>query len=145
MFSSFSIRLKLILQTLVPTVTIVILAMILINSKYSEVNNLEDLQKTEKLLSSISLLLHETQKERGMSAAYLGSGGKNFKDKLSSQRKLTDTKLSELKKIVVDNDIADIDSKIDDAIMNAIADSSKIDSISSKISSLEIETPKAIA
>ena len=100
MLSKISIRLKLILQTFVPTFTIIILAIMIINEKYSEVNNLENIQKTSKLLSSISLLIHETQKERGMSAGYLGSKGKNFKDKLPSQRELTNARAKELKEII---------------------------------------------
>ncbi|RLA75125.1 MAG: hypothetical protein DRG78_20780 [Epsilonproteobacteria bacterium] len=59
---NISIRLKLILQTFVPTVTIIVLALMTVNAKYQEVNNLENIHKTSNLLTSISLLLHETQK-----------------------------------------------------------------------------------
>ncbi len=142
---NITIRLKLILQTLVPTLTIITLAMMLVNMKHSEVSNLEDIQKTSKLLSSISLLIHETQKERGMSAGYLGSSGKNFIDKLPSQRVLTDTRLKELKALVKELNLNSIDEKVDSAITEAIADSSKIGSIRSDITSLNIETAKAIS
>jgi hypothetical protein len=43
-----------------------------------------------------SELVHEMQKERGMSAGFIGSKGKNFADKLPGQRKLTDEKLAAL-------------------------------------------------
>ena len=142
---NITIRLKLILQTLVPTITIIILALILVNIKHSEVSNLEDIQKTSKLLSSISLLIHETQKERGMSAGYLGSDGKNFKEKLPSQRILTDTRLKGLKDLVIELDLNSIDTSVSLAINEAIADSSKISSMRSKITSLDIKTAKAIS
>ncbi len=44
-----------------------------------------------------SRLVHELQKERGMSAGYLGSKGKNFSSKLPMQRKETDKRLEDLK------------------------------------------------
>ena len=145
MFNNISIRLKLILQTMVPTITIIILAIILINSTYSRVNNLENIDKTSQLLASISLVLHETQKERGMSAGYLGSSGKNFKDKLSKQRSLTNTRLSELKKLLSKINIGSIDKKIDKSVQNALNEVSKLDSIRSQITALNIQTSKAIS
>ncbi|PWI35139.1 hypothetical protein DI392_02330 [Vibrio albus] len=43
-----------------------------------------------------SRLVHELQKERGMSAGFLGSGGKKFVQKLEAQRRETDRRLQEL-------------------------------------------------
>ena len=40
-----------------------------------------------------SNLVHELQKERGMTAGFIGSKGKKFADKIIGQRKLTDQKL----------------------------------------------------
>ncbi len=82
MFRKLSIKTKLILQTVVPALTIIALALILITSKFSEVDTLNDTKKVSQLLSGISKFIHETQKERGMSAGYLGSSGSRFKDKL---------------------------------------------------------------
>ena len=48
----------------------------------------------------ISLLLHETQKERGMSAGYIGSNGVKFKDNLTEQKELTNKNINEFKKTV---------------------------------------------
>ena len=145
MFKNISIRLKLILQTFIPTATIIILAIIIINTEYSQVSSLKDIQKTSKLLNSISLLVHETQKERGMSAGYLGSSGKNFKSKLPSQRKLTDQRIAEFKKLLEILDIASVDTKINNALNNAMQDINRLENIRSKITSLDIKTKDAIA
>lgn len=45
-----------------------------------------------------SALVHEMQKERGMSAGFIGSKGKNFADKLPGQRIATDGQLAVLEK-----------------------------------------------
>jgi len=54
---------------------------------------LERLRQITELSVKISQLLHETQKERGMSAGFLGSSGKKFKDKLPLQRQAVNAKL----------------------------------------------------
>ncbi len=145
MFKNISIRTKLILQTFVPSLTIVILAMILLNSSYSKVDNLENIQKTTALLTSISTLLHETQKERGMSAGYLGSKGKNFVDKLTKQRVLTNSKIREFKKLLSEIDIINIDKRISNTVDEALNKIAKIDTIRSEITNLNIHTNKAIS
>lgn len=48
------------------------------------------------LSETVSALVHEMQKERGMSAGFIGSKGKNFADTLPGQRKATDEKLTAL-------------------------------------------------
>ena len=57
-------------------------------------------QKLSELImlsKSLSLLIHETQKERGASAGYLGSKGKKFKTVLQKQRLLTNKKITNYK------------------------------------------------
>lgn len=145
MLKKISIRTKLILQTFVPTATIIILAMILINGTFSKVKNLEDIEKTSQLLTSISLLLHETQKERGMSAGYLGSHGKNFKDRLPIQRGLTDKKIDGLKNLLTKLNIKKIDTKIYQALNRALNDMERLNSIRAKVTSLDINTKEAVS
>ena len=41
-------------------------------------------------------LIHELQKERGMSAGYIGSKGSDFKEQLTQQRLISDEKLLQL-------------------------------------------------
>ena len=48
---------------------------------------------------AISALVHELQKERGLSAGYLGSQGQNFASELPTQRSTTDSRIEILKDI----------------------------------------------
>jgi len=145
MFNKMSIKLKLILQTIVPILAIVILAFTILVSKYSEVDNLQNIQKTSKILSAISLLLHETQKERGMSAGYLGSNGKNFKDKLQPQRNLTDARIAELKDLLTEIDVSKIDTDVNNALNNALSVLSNINNIRPRVTEQNIKTSEALA
>lgn len=49
---------------------------------------------------AISALVHELQKERGMSAGYLGSKGAKFSDKLPEQHQLTDNRIDALRQFL---------------------------------------------
>ncbi|MDQ6963751.1 MAG: nitrate- and nitrite sensing domain-containing protein [Mariprofundales bacterium] len=62
-----------------------------------KVNSMGIIVDFVELTEISSALVHEMQKERGMSAGFLGSRGKKFADKLQGQRQLVDTKVEELK------------------------------------------------
>jgi len=144
MLKNMSIRLKLILQILIPTITILLLASILIYSKYTEVETFQRAEKSSILLSKISSLVHETQKERGMSAVYLGSEGKKYKNKLIQQRKLTDQQLAAIKAYIKEENLNTPDL-LGDVISKAYADASKLSEIRNKILKLQIPTKDALA
>ena len=50
----------------------------------------------------VNTLVHEMQKERGYSAGFLASGGKNFPDKLKEQRQLTGEAIGEMQRGVTE-------------------------------------------
>jgi len=57
---------------------------------------LGSVQQLTVLSSKISNLVHETQKERGMTAGYLGSKGAKFSAELPKQHRVTDGRVEEL-------------------------------------------------
>jgi methyl-accepting chemotaxis protein len=67
-------------------------------SEYEQYNSSKKSIDVVELSVYMSNVLHELQKERGASAGYLGSKGKKFTEKLPQQRKLTDERVSLLKK-----------------------------------------------
>jgi methyl-accepting chemotaxis protein len=143
MLKNMSIRTKLILQTLIPTVTILLLASILIYGKYGEMETFSKAQKSSRLLSHISSLVHETQKERGMSAVYLGSKGKKYTQKLLQQRKLTDKQIQIIKEFIAEEGLDNADF-LGDVISKAYKDLSEIQHIRKQITNLEIATDDAL-
>jgi len=65
----------------------------IVQATYDALQQKERLKETEALVilsEKLSLVLHETQKERGMSAGFIGSNGKKFGDTLPKQRGITD-------------------------------------------------------
>ncbi|MEZ4693353.1 MAG: nitrate- and nitrite sensing domain-containing protein [Aliarcobacter sp.] len=63
---------------------------------FSTSKNLRALDNVVILSVKIGDLVHETQKERGMTAGFLGSNGNKFKTELPTQRLAVNDKLNEL-------------------------------------------------
>jgi methyl-accepting chemotaxis protein len=78
---------------------ILIQSIIAISEKYEEYSIDKNTANIVNLSIDISQLLHELQKERGLSAGYIGSKGINFKTQLKKQRLLTDTKIQNFQNI----------------------------------------------
>ncbi len=93
--NDISIKNKVRIISIVPLFFVVVFSFYLIQKSYKEQFLLEQIKEIIVLNTKISELLHETQKERGLSAGFVGSKGSKFKDTLEIQRKLTDTKIKE--------------------------------------------------
>ena len=96
MLSKLSIKQKLILIMLIPLIVVILLAAKLAVDSFSSSKNLQSLDKVVVLSIKIGNLVHETQKERGMTAGFLGSKGEKFSTEVVAQRLLVDEKLKEV-------------------------------------------------
>ncbi len=79
-----------------------------------------------------SELVHELQKERGMTAGYLGSNGTKFGDKLQVQRKTTDQKRTKktnfwTKSGFTDSRVIELNSVIEQALQKIISIRQQVD------------------
>ncbi|GAB1132066.1 methyl-accepting chemotaxis protein [Shewanella algae] len=86
---------KFLLVILPPFIAATLFGILLFSDRLSLANGLEEVLDLSELAVVNSALVHELQKERGMSAGYLGSKGKSFADKLPGQRQLTDNQLQQ--------------------------------------------------
>ncbi len=97
---NLTIKSKLLLLSLVP-----LLALIYFTTQQT-IHNIHfknELERTQKLVDfskKISLFIHETQKERGMSAGYVGSKGAKFKNELPRQRLVTNKRRKEFEQFI---------------------------------------------
>ncbi|MEM9347789.1 MAG: methyl-accepting chemotaxis protein [Planctomycetota bacterium] len=97
-----------------------------------------------QLAGKISALVHETQKERGMTAGYLGSEGANFSTELIEQRKLVDEKHKGLMLFMADTRGSGYSADFLKAIQSGMARLDKLDAIRSRVTSLSIPTGEAL-
>ena len=63
-------------------------------------NEMAQLKELSNFAVKISSVVHETQKERGRTAGFIASNGRNFTMELNSQRASTDTQIDELKRFI---------------------------------------------
>lgn len=80
---------KMILIILIPTVGMIFFSSIYIYNKYKTLDRLDTINLHINYVLNAEFLLNNLQKERGMSAGYIGSLGKKFKEDLLFQRKQT--------------------------------------------------------
>ncbi|MCJ8327198.1 MAG: methyl-accepting chemotaxis protein [Campylobacterales bacterium] len=145
MFKNMSIKNKVILLVILPIIFLVILSLKIIVIDYQKVSSLESLDMGVKLSTKISSLVHETQKERGATAGYLGSNGKKFSLKLENQRKLTNNRLKELKTFIKNNEMKDISNNLNISLLSALDDMKNINRTRALVTSLTMPLGKALA
>jgi methyl-accepting chemotaxis protein len=129
-------KLNLILAIVV-TFSLVILGLTIIDA-YGDKTTIDRAQKLNILSQKLSLLIHETQKERGASAGFIGSKGKKFIEILPKQRKLTNEKNTILNDYIATLDFTTFSDELKSEIAAFKADMSRINSIRSQVDALSI-------
>jgi len=90
----------------IPLIAIIFFASTLIKNEYTSYSDTSKLQSALALSFGATHLVHELQKERGLTAGYLSSKGTKFKEKIVQQQKITDTTIEHLKKIYQNSNLA---------------------------------------
>ncbi|WP_394358783.1 methyl-accepting chemotaxis protein [Hydrogenimonas thermophila] len=107
----------------------------------------EKLQKVQELVilsKNLSKLVHETQKERGASAGFVGSKGKKFKNELIQQKSLTDKRISEYKTLLSTIDLNRYPKIFRNRIELLNNDLQKLPAIRSKTSALQLKLNEVV-
>ncbi|AZZ96123.1 methyl-accepting chemotaxis protein [Pseudoalteromonas sp. R3] len=104
-------------------------------------NDAYDAEYNAFLSHAVLALIHETQKERGASAGFIGSQGQKFQSNLTQQRRLTESKLSKLKSEVVNWDLSD---EMTREINTFLQKFNQLDNVRRKVSALSMSLPEAL-
>ena len=133
-----TIKSKLNLVNVLVVVFSLIIILLTIFKASSERTIITQAKELNILSIKLSLLIHETQKERGASAGFLGSKGTKFIEILPKQRVLTTAKNSELTAYINTLDLSSFPQTLQQEISAFKADMSKVDTIRGKVDSLSI-------
>ena len=123
------------------SLTIIVLT---INRGLSDSTVIQQVKELNVLSQKLSLLIHETQKERGASAGFLGSKGTKFVDILPKQRLLTNDRNKELSAYISSLDLADFSQELRNEISAFSTDMNKIDAVRKQIDALEISVKNEV-
>ena len=144
MLDNLSIRFKMILMVFIPAVVIFVLLASNAYKHYEEVQELSKIEEATTLATKISAMVHNTQKERGASAGFVGSGGKKFVDTMPSIRKDTDTTRAEMEAFYATMDMSKYPQAMQEQMNDAMNRLSKLNATRNSISSLEYNVPKTV-
>jgi methyl-accepting chemotaxis protein len=117
---------------------------VILVDNYKNLNEINKIKEVALVATKISALVHETQKERGMSAGYLGSKGKKFTTELPKQRELANKKSNDLKIVVSKLNKSLYSSEFNNSLKSAIEMFDNIKNIRDRVTSLNIPTKDAI-
>ncbi|MFM5843570.1 methyl-accepting chemotaxis protein [Aeromonas sanarellii] len=84
---------KMLLVVCLPLLALLFFSGRYVYERYRVEQEMSEARAALEVVKEAAQLAHELQKERGMSAGFLGSGGNKFRDALPAQRKVVDTLL----------------------------------------------------
>ncbi len=94
--SDVSMKVKVLGLFLIPTLALIYQVSVSSLEKYTTLQEEKFAKNYMELSVALSSFVHESQKERGLTAGFLGSHGKKFADTLPTQRAVTDAKAEAL-------------------------------------------------
>lgn len=145
MISKLSIKQKLIAIMLIPLVIVILLAAKLAYDSYRSLENLKSLDKVVILSTKIGALVHEAQKERGMTAGFIGSKGVKFKDELPRQREEVNKQITFLNEFLSDFDKSKYSDDFVKNLNSGLEKLKDLQGVRNSVNSLNIAAPIAIA
>ncbi|MDX4066124.1 nitrate- and nitrite sensing domain-containing protein [Aliarcobacter skirrowii] len=145
MISKLSIKQKLISIMFIPLVIVILLAAKLAYDSYRSLENLKSLDKVVILSTKIGALVHETQKERGMTAGFIESKGVKFKDDLPKQREEVNKQITFLNEFLSDFDKSKYNDDFIKNLNSGLEKLKDLQGVRNSVNSLNIATPIAMA
>ncbi|MCA9278143.1 MAG: nitrate- and nitrite sensing domain-containing protein [Phycisphaeraceae bacterium] len=109
---------------------------------YHEMSQVRDLVMLSNLVGAA---VHESQKERGMTAGYLSSGGKSFASDIGTQQKHADDAFDALRAGYADIGRENLPEAVTSLVDDMLNDADGTKALRGRISSLSVPTPEAIA
>ncbi len=140
-----TIKYKLNLITFIVVSFALVIIAITLNKAMTSHSIMDQAKSLNELSKRLSHLIHETQKERGASAGYIGSKGAQFGDILPKQRNLTKEEHEDLVKYVSSLDLESFPKELQSELSAFESDMSKIAQIRSQVDSLSISVADVVS
>ena len=144
-FRHLSIRLKLLFMMALPFLALTYFASVGVLDKFALSQDLTRLERLVGVGVRIGNLAHELQKERGMSAGYLGSGGQKFASELPIQRQASDRAIAQLDAGLDGFDTRAYGDELVKGIDRARSRLAELKKMRESVSAQTVATPKVVA
>ncbi len=136
--SNLKVKTKLMLMTLLPLAALLFFLFDELSLRLHTQQQMHDITVLVKVARQNGLLAHELQKERGMSAGYLGSKGTAFADKLPQQRGLSDGQIQQWQGLLATISTTEY-PLVNDALGRARNNIARLADIRSQVTNQQIE------
>jgi hypothetical protein len=141
------LTIKSMLRLLVSLPVLFLIAILITNSteRYTPLRQAGSLKELVTIAGLSTELAHEAQKERGMTAGFLGSKGQKFADRLPAQHAETDNRLAAIKDFLAHSRADKADPALAEKMQEALARIGKITAIRQQADAQAITGAEAIA
>ncbi len=144
LLNSLNIRAKLLLMVSIPISAIFYYSIDRIISYYGQSKEMSELVKISNIGTKMGDLVHELQKERGLSASYIGSQGMKLEAKLEKQIEITNQKVVELRSVMVGIDLVKKREKFNSIVQVPLLSLKDIEAIRTAVKSLSLPINEVI-
>ncbi len=138
-------RTKLVLILLLPLLGLLYFSIFNIYDKIQVLDEMTQIENLTTLSVQVSLLIHETQKERGRTAGFLGAEGAEFKKELTGQRIDTDRQITNLTNFLEIFEKELLGDVFNTLLNDALTRLNNIENIRDNVSDLKISLNEAIS
>ncbi|ELY2507969.1 nitrate- and nitrite sensing domain-containing protein [Cronobacter sakazakii] len=114
-------------------------------SRIDTEQQMRNVEEVTRLAKSAGDVVHELQKERGLSAGYLGSRGAQFSRELTAQRARTDSALAAFNAAMKNTDEESLKGSVGEAIRAFRQRVSMLDDTRQQITALSVPAPQGVA
>ena len=118
--SRMPLRVRLTLMLLLPILGLMYFSVTSVLEKSQRLHEMQATKIITTLAVKSSAVIHEAQKERGLSAGFLSSKGVNFSSELPAQRGNTDKRIAELKELAATLEKSGLDEGFSSALTTAL-------------------------
>ncbi len=128
----------------VPVIALVLYTTTSFIGTWQDTQKYDHVRELAQLSVKVSNVLHETQKERGMSAGFIGSKGQKFRQQLIKQRQLTDAQKKALFTFVKTHNISRYGKDFKSGLDLALSKLKGLDAIRAQVDALQISAKDMI-
>jgi methyl-accepting chemotaxis protein len=132
---------------------LLLFGLVLAGTLYYSITNLRsewrELQQSQQVTTitrtgiAVSSVVHELQKERGLSAGFIGSKGAKFAAELDKQRTLTDAAQKALTQLLASGEVAALPANLRRTLDEGIANLGKLGATRERISAQQLSGPES--
>ena len=142
---NLNIRAKLLLMASLPILALLWFSGTVTVEKWRVANEMNGLRQLAALSVQLGGAAHELQKERGMSAGFIASGGTKFAGELPGQRQATDARVDSLKSFLTHFDTARFDKRLGESLNGGLEQLDQLAGKRQGISGLNLAQGEAVA